>query len=102
MARPRSELHAILKGIGGVEEVYFQPPNGLKMRYPCIVYNRGVARTDFAGNKPYLYSKRYEVTVIDKDPDSLIPDEVAALQSCVHNRFFTADNLNHDVFNLYF
>lgn len=94
------ELHEIFLEM--VSNVYFQPPNGLHMEYPCIVYKRDVASTDYAGNNPYRYTKRYQVTVIDKLPDSGIPDMVAALPMCVHNRFYTADNLNHDVFNLYF
>jgi hypothetical protein len=40
--------------------------------------------------------------VIDPDPDSPIVDAVAELPLCTYDRFFTADNLNHDVFNLFF
>jgi hypothetical protein len=29
-------------------------------------------------------------------------DKIAALSSCVHERNFPANGLNHDVFNLYF
>lgn len=72
------------------------------MQYPCIVYARDDAITDFADNKPYTYTKRYQVTVIDRNPDSDIPDKVAQLPMCLLNRYFAADNLNHDVFNLYF
>jgi hypothetical protein len=72
------------------------------MQYPCIVYQRYNALTTFANNLPFRRVKRYQVTVIDLDPDSPIPDEVAKLPMCVHNRFFVANNLNHDVFNLYF
>jgi len=72
------------------------------MKYPCIVYQRDLARTEFAGNLPYSYTKRYQLTVIDPDPDSTIPDKVAKLPMCTLNRFFIADNLNHDVFEIYF
>lgn len=82
--------------------VYFQPPANLTMKYPCIVYLRDDAQTRFAGNKPYTYDKRYQVTVIDTNPDSPIPDKVAALPLCIFDRFFATENLNHDVFNLYF
>lgn len=71
------------------------------MQYPCIVYQRHSARTDFAGNEPYRYDKRYQVTVIDRNPDSEIPDKVAGLRLCVFDRHYVANNLNHDVFNLY-
>lgn len=82
--------------------VYFQPPANIQMQYPCIRYERDTGVTLFADDHPYRYSKRYLVTVIDQDPDSPIPDKVAALPSSTFNRFYTADNLNHDVFNIFF
>jgi hypothetical protein len=72
------------------------------MKYPCIVYHRDSANTKFADNSPYDYTKRYRLTVIDQDPDSELPDKVAMLPLCTFDRFFTADNLNHDVFTLFF
>lgn len=98
----RLQLQSLLEEILGSERVYYQPPANVQMQYPCIVYNRDSAVTRFAGNKPYRYTKRYQVTVIATSPDSDIPDKVAALPMCTHSRFFTADNLNHDVFNLHF
>jgi len=98
----RLALQSLLEVILGSRNVYFQPPANVEMQYPCIVYARDTTVTKFADNNPYRYTKRYMVTVIDRDPDSLIPDKVAALPMCIFNRFFPADNLNHDVFNLYF
>lgn len=72
------------------------------MKYPCIVYNMDDAITEFADDNPYLYTKRYQVIVIDADPDSLIPDKIATLQMCTFDRYYAADNLNHYVFNIYF
>jgi len=63
---------------------------------------RDVTDTRFADNGPYKHHKRYQVTVIDRNPDSVIPDRVAELPLCTHIQFFTADNLNHDVFSLFF
>lgn len=98
----RVQLQALLEGLLGSENVYFQPPVNLQVQYPCIIYKRDNAETAFASNKPYRYTKRYQVMVIDRNPDSLIPDKVAALPMCTFDRFYTADNLNHDVFNLFF
>ena len=72
------------------------------MSYPAIVYKRDYALSEFAGNLPYRHTKRYQVTVIDKNPDSMIPDKVAELPMCSFVRHFTADNLNHDIYNVYF
>ena len=96
----RLKLHQLLETFS--DNVYFQPPTNIELKYPCIIYKRNDADTKFADDKPYNYTKRYTVTVIDRDPDSEIPDKVAAMPMTLFNRFYTADNLNHDVFNVYF
>lgn len=104
----RLELHNKLCMImGGVKsgyekQVYFQPPPTLKMVYPCIVYRKSTGDTQFADNYPYIHKLRYEITVIDRNPDSVIPEKIAELPMCIHDRDYTADNLNHDVFTIYF
>lgn len=72
------------------------------MEYPCILYKRDAADSQFAGNTPYRYTKRYQVTYISQDPDSEIPDKIAALPMCVFDRHYAVRNLNHDVFSLFF
>jgi len=99
---PRSDLQELLKNLLGSEHVYFQPPETVKLNYPCIIYERNRVNTRHANDAPYLLKKRYQVIVIDRDPDSEIPDKVANLPLCSFDRFYTADNLNHDVYNLFF
>lgn len=98
----RLELQTLLEGVLGTENVYFQPPSNVQIKYPCIVYARDNAKSEFADNSPYRYTKRYQVTVISRDPDTLVPDDVAQLPLSNLNRIFTADNLHHYVYNLYF
>lgn len=98
----RLELHQTLVSTLGTTNVYFQPPANLTMQYPCIVYAHDNAKTEFAGNHPYSRAKRYQVTVIDRNPDTVIPDDIAQLPLSNLNRVFTADNLHHYVFNLYY
>jgi len=95
-------LQSALEEILGSENVYFQPPSNVQMSYPAIVYSRDNLHTKFADNLPYGTDARYQVTVIDRNPDSDIPSKIAALPKCVYDRFFVADNLHHDVFRLYF
>jgi hypothetical protein len=95
-------LQTLLEGVLESGNVYFQPPSNLAIKYPCIVYALDNAKTEFAGNLPYSRAKRYQVTVIDRSPDTLIPDKVALLPMSSMNRVFTADNLHHYVFNMYF
>lgn len=85
-----------------VDNVYFQPPESLKLSYPCIVYSRSDMDTKFADDIPYAHSKQYQLIVIDKDPDSNIPGKVALLPMCTFDRHYTANNLNHDIFDIYY
>jgi hypothetical protein len=99
---PRLQLQTKLVSILGTDNVYFQPPPTVKMKYPCIVYHRDSIQTEYADDNPYKSTIRYQITVIDRDPDSLISAKVGALPMSRFERFFTADNLNHDVYTLYF
>lgn len=97
---PRLQLHQLLETF--TNNVYFQPPNNVQLKYPCIIYKRDFAETKFADDIPYNHMKRYMITIIDRDPDSVISDKVASIPRSLFNRFYTADGLNHDVFNVFF
>jgi len=98
----RHELQTLLINILGTKDVYFQPPPNVLMNYPCIVYHRDYELVNHADDLVYKRRKRYLVTVIDRNPDSVVPDKISELPLCVYDRFFTADNLNHDVYKLFF
>lgn len=98
----RLKLHNILIDILGTDKVYFQPPENCKIQYPCIIYKIKRIDSDFANDKPYSYQKQYQVTIIDKNPDSKLPDKLSELPKCYYETFFTSDNLNHYIFNIYF
>jgi hypothetical protein len=72
------------------------------MEYPCIVYKRDNINMLFANNSPYRHTKRYLVTVIDRNPDGGIPDQIAQFPLCSYSRAYVVSNLNHDVFILYY
>lgn len=98
----RIELQTLLETILGSRNVYFQPPATLKMNYDCIRYERAKIDSVYADNRPYQLHDRYQLTVIYRDPDSELPRKIAALPMCSHERHYTADNLHHDIFNLYY
>lgn len=102
MGQPRNrlDLQSLLEGL--CDNVYFQPPGNDKIKYPCIVYRRDNRAIQYADNEPYGNTIRYLVTVIDRNPDSDIPDKVAALPMSSFNRAYIAEMLNHDVYHVYF
>ena len=94
----RLELHEELVELLGSENVYFQPPPSVVMHYPCIVYEFVRVNTAFANNDPYKLDKYYQVTYIDEDPESDIPDKLSKMRCCVFERTYTKDELYHTVF----
>lgn len=98
----RVQLQALLENLIGSSNVYFQPPETVKLVYPCIIYSRDAEETLFADDQPYTRAIGYKVMVIDKNPDSDIPRKVAVLPMCRFLTHYTKENLNHDVYNLYY
>jgi hypothetical protein len=98
----RLDLQTLLEGLHSGVSVYFQPPADFEMVYPAIVYNRNYEYVSFADNIPYDRTLRYQITVIDKDPDSPIPDLVAGLPLTTYVRHYTTESLNHDIYYTYF
>lgn len=102
MMGQRLELQELLEELLGSDNVYFQPPESIQMKYPCIVYRLSNYYTVFADNNPYKMKKRYQITLIDQNPDNVIKDEIAKLPMCTFDRFFTSGLQNHYVYNIYF
>lgn len=98
----RLKLQSMLEEILGSKNVYYQPPSSIKMEYPAIVYSRSNINNYFANDSVYVQSHYYDVIVIDYDPDSDIVDKISRLLNCKFNRHYTVDNLNHDLFIIYF
>lgn len=109
MGRSTSLLQSLLEKLDGFPEdpeakvrVYYQPPANVVMEYPCILLERNDDDTRFANNFPYAITHGYDVTIIDGDPDNSWKEKVEALPMCTFNRHFESNNLNHDVYKLYF
>jgi hypothetical protein len=97
----RLQLQKLLETLG-VRKVYFQAPSEDQMEYPCIVYGIDSEATKYADNVPYSRETGYQVTVIDRDPDSEFPGKIASLPKSAFRRFFVQDGLNHFVYKLFF
>lgn len=98
----RLDFHAKLIDLTNGGNVYFQPPPNIQIVYPAIVYNRDFLDVDYADNAPYYRMFRWQVTVIDRDPDNPVLEKLADLPLTAFVRHFTTDNLNHDVYDVYF
>lgn len=97
----RLKLQTFLEELLGSRNVYFQPPANLVMKYPCIVYERDNTDVKHADNSVYSWRQRYQITYIDKNPDSDVIDVLNSLPLTSFSRHFATSGLNHDVFVLY-
>lgn len=97
----RQDLQTLLESFGA-EKVYFDAPESVHIVYPCIIYELNDVRTNYADDLPFNRTKQYLVMVIAEDPDTPIPDRIGALPMCAFDRHYTADNLHHFVFRLFF
>lgn len=99
----RLDLHNKLKNCftTGTPYVYFQPPKNQQMNYPCIVYKLDDMPSFHANNLPYMWNHRYELTVIDRNPESPLRESVQALSTAKMKTSFVKDNLHHFVFSIY-
>jgi hypothetical protein len=101
--RTRLDLHAEFKELLGSDEVYYQPPESICMRYPAIVYKKTRIGIRHADNYPYLFMPNYEVEVIYLDPDEDWMNKMFKHFKYVSfSREFVMNNLHHSVFNLYY
>ena len=98
----RIELHEELCELLGSRNVYFQPPESLKMQYPCIRYSISGMPSIKANDKFYLKTcTTYDITIIDADPDSDISTRILShFPMARFDRSYTSNNLNHHVLTI--
>lgn len=97
----RLKLHGELVTFSN--NVYFQPPSNISLTYPCIIYQKNGKQGRYADDDLYSNIQRYNLTVIDKDPDSVIADNIEKhFGYCKITDNFTTDNLNHTSLSLYY
>lgn len=107
----RLELQKLLEGLtqefvkkgDKTKHVYFNPPTGYQMEYPCIVYEEGRPVIYHADNLNYLGFQHWKVTTMTRDPEALdLAPKVSELPYCsLDSTPFKSDGIVHHVFGLY-
>lgn len=97
----RLDLDKILREIMSNGNVYFQPNENVRMKYPCIRYSLYRINSKFGDNHPYVQKSSYQVILIDPNPDNEYVDKLKKLPLCNMDRFYISENLNHYVFTIY-
>lgn len=102
METKRLTFHQKLKDFLKIKNVYFQPPESFKMAYPCAVYMISGDSTRFANNRLYYDKVLYQVSIIDRDPDSALFHKMRRFRYSRFVRHFVASNLHNWIFNVYY
>lgn len=101
MEKTRLTLQTALEEFLGSKNVYYQPPESIKLKYPCILYEKSRINQRYANNHTYIKSNQYTLTIIHRDADSTLPDDILeAFEFISFDRSYKADNLYHDVFTI--
>lgn len=97
-------LALILEEILGSSNVYYTaPPKTKDLEYPCIIFQLSTSDTSFGDNIPWFCMDRFSIQFISKNPvEDEIHYKLLHLPRCTFSRFFTADNLNHWNYDIYF
>lgn len=98
----RLDLQSLLEELLESRNVYYQPPESVKMQYPAIRYSKKSIQSAYANNSKYLMRDCYELIVISRKPDNPVIKRLLALPYCSYDRPYIADNLYHDVLTIYY
>lgn len=99
----RIELDSKLRALLGNTNVYFQPPESVKLKYDCIIYDLAGARSLHADNLHYKNMRRYDILHIHRDPDVDLMESMGdAFRFVSFDRRYVSENLYHDVYTLYY
>lgn len=98
----RLKLQEELETLLGSKNVYYQPPETLRIEYPAIIYSKDDIKKVSADNTAYALHNRYQIIVIDKRPDNPVVNKILRFPMSDFNRSYKSDNLYHDVLNLYY
>lgn len=95
------KLEEMFRSVLKNNNVYFQPPESVKMKYPCIIYGLSGSVKVNADDTTYHHRNRYTVTLITRDPNAEQYNEITNWPMCRFDRHYTASGLHHFVFTIY-
>lgn len=98
----RIELQQKLVSILGSKYVYYNPPEKVKLVYPCIVYNLSKIKTENADDINYLKQRCYNMQFISYEENEEMVDALLDLPYCSHKNHTVYDGLHHDTFTIYY
>lgn len=95
-------LQSKLEELLGSDRVYYQPPESITLKYPCILYTPDPFYSRKADNTSYITYNRYHVQHIYKQINgSLYSDIMSTFKHVSHDQRHIVDSLYHDEYTIY-
>lgn len=84
--------------------VYFEPPESVKLKYPCILYYADAPFRNHGNNTTYITRHKFNVTIKDRSALSTLPDRFEEVfgGDCNLDRHFVDGDLHQWSYTLYF
>lgn len=100
MEKDLDNFGVFLKNITGLTNIYFQPPQNILIKYPCIIYSIVGYESLFAGNKKYKTDIKYSVKFITRERKADIINKILNITKCSYDREYIFDGLYHCIFTI--
>lgn len=97
----REQLQKILEDLSGVN-VYFQPPQSIRISYPAIIYSLSNISHTNANNNTYTIEHEYKIVLVDKNPDSKTIEKLMTLPRIRFADQYVKDGLYYNSFYIYY
>lgn len=101
MAKDPMKLQKLLERLLNSRDVYSKPPSSNKLGYPCIIFQKDGENVKFADDSRFVYYNRYSLIVVSREATPKVCDDIANLPLCSFLKRYVADNLYHNVYQLY-
>lgn len=101
LEKNQKNLQMKLETILGSKNVYFQPPEHLKLSYPCIIYTLSELDTRFADDIGYKNAIGYTVIFISRSPVNDVVIKLGKMPYSRFDRFYIFENLNHYAYRIF-
>lgn len=103
MNNHRLELHEKLCTLLGTRDVFFQPPENIKIPNRAIIYQLTDAVQRKANNKLYNKVDRYQVLFITPNPDDRLWETILEeFEIANFERHYKYENLNYYSISIYY
>lgn len=93
-------LSSIMEECGEEPHLYFQPPESVKLEYPCMIYRLRTMTSRKADDKPYYKTIGFDITYVTRSPNSSVPSRMLSEQYMNFDRYYTSENLHHYAYTI--